>query len=78
MNAATTMASVAQVGVKCAVYATLIQNIASNAVYNAPLELKTTGLMTKAAANNPMPRDVRQKLSDTDAYTERAKKYEVR
>jgi methylisocitrate lyase len=78
MNATTTMAQVAAQQVKCAVYATLIQNIASNAVYNALLELKTTGTMTKSAANNPMPRDVRSKLTDTDPYTERAKKYGVR
>jgi 2-methylisocitrate lyase-like PEP mutase family enzyme len=61
------------------VYATFLQNIMQNAMYEALTELKTTGLMTKAARGQRlgqgMPAEMRAKVFRNTDLTERAKKY---
>jgi methylisocitrate lyase len=63
----------------CCVYASLLQNIAQSAVYDALTELKTTGTMTKAAGGvrlgGRIPPEVRQRLLRTPDAAELGKKY---
>ena len=67
--------------VTCAVYASLLQNIAHSAVYDALTELKQTGMMAKAAGGarlgGHLPPELRQKITRTDDIAARAKKYHV-
>lgn len=67
--------------VTVAVYASLLQNIAQSAVYDALTELKTTGLMKKSAGGvrlgGRIPADVRARIMRTSDVTERGKKYNV-
>jgi 2-methylisocitrate lyase-like PEP mutase family enzyme len=65
--------------VQVAVYASLLQNIAQSAVYDALSELKTTGLMVKSAGGvrlgGRIPAEFRARLMRTSEITERGKKY---
>jgi methylisocitrate lyase len=67
--------------VTCCVYASLLQNIAQSAVYDALTELKTTGVMTKTAGNprtgGHIPPEFRQRLMRAGEVAERGKKYNV-
>ena len=77
----TTMAQAKAAKVTVAVYASLLQNIAQSAVYDALQELKTTGTMKKAAGGvrlgGRIPADVRARIVRTNEVTERGKKYNV-
>jgi 2-methylisocitrate lyase-like PEP mutase family enzyme len=77
----TTMAAARAARVTVAVYASLLQNIAQSAVYDALTELKTTGVMAKSAGGvrlgGRIPADVRAKILRTNEITERGKKYNV-
>jgi 2-methylisocitrate lyase-like PEP mutase family enzyme len=66
--------------VTCAVYASLLQNIAQSAVYDALTELKTTGMMAKAAGarlGGRIPAEFKQKLTRAAEIADRGKKYHV-
>jgi 2-methylisocitrate lyase-like PEP mutase family enzyme len=77
----TTMAQAKAAKVTVAVYASLLQNIAQSAVYDALQELKTTGTMKKAAGGvrlgGRIPADFRARIVRTNEVTERGKKYNV-
>lgn len=66
--------------VTVAVYASFLQNIAQSAVYDALVELKNTGMLTKSAKaqrlGGTIPADVRTKLLQTTDLTSRGKKYD--
>lgn len=67
--------------VTIAVYASFLQNIAQSAVYDALMELKTTGLLLKSAKGqrlgNTIPADFRAKMVRQAEHTERGTKYNV-
>jgi len=67
--------------ITCCVYASLLQNIAQSAVYDALVELKSTGTMAKSAGNartgGHIPPEFRQRVTKTDEIAERGKKYNV-
>jgi methylisocitrate lyase len=67
--------------VTCAIYASLLQNIAHSAVYDALVELKQTGMMAKAAGSarlgGHLPPEFRAKVTRTDEIAANAKKYHV-
>jgi methylisocitrate lyase len=77
----TTVAAARESKVTVMVYATFLQNIMQNAMYEALTELKSTGLMTKAARGQRlgqgMPADVRAKVFRSTDLTDRGKKYNV-
>jgi 2-methylisocitrate lyase-like PEP mutase family enzyme len=79
MNTPMSAAKAARVTV--AVYASLLQNIAQSAVYDALTELRTTGLMVKSAGGvrlgGRIPADFRAKLMRAGEIGERAKKFNV-
>jgi hypothetical protein len=81
MGSDTTIAAARAARVTVAVYASLLQNIAQSAVYDALVELKDTGVMVKAAhgirLGGRIPADVRSKLIRTPEIDERRKKYNV-
>jgi 2-methylisocitrate lyase-like PEP mutase family enzyme len=64
-----------------AVYASLVQNIAQSAVYDALMEFKTTGTWTRSAKGqrlgNTIPAEFRQRMLRQAENTERATKYRV-
>jgi methylisocitrate lyase len=64
-----------------AVYASLVQNIAQSAVYDALTELKTTGMMVKSAGGvrlgNRIPAEFRAMIMRAGDIAERGKKYNV-
>jgi methylisocitrate lyase len=64
-----------------AVYASLLQNIAQSAVYDALNELKTTGMMVKSAGGvrlgNRIPAEFRARIMRADDIAARGKKYNV-
>jgi 2-methylisocitrate lyase-like PEP mutase family enzyme len=80
-TATNTVADARSNKVVCMVYASILQNIAQSAVYDALTELKTTGTMTKIAAGarlgGHVPPEFRQKLLRTPETTELGKKYNV-
>jgi 2-methylisocitrate lyase-like PEP mutase family enzyme len=61
------------------VYASLVQNIAQSAVYDALMEFKQTGTWTKSAKGqrlgNTIPAEFRQRMLRQADHTDRAKKY---
>ena len=63
------------------VYASLLQNIAQSAVYDALMEFKNTGMWVKSAKGQRLgqtiPAEVRAKLLEQNEYGERGKKYNV-
>lgn len=65
--------------VTVAVYASFLQNIAQSALYDALVELKNTGMLTKSAKGqrlgSTIPADVRAKLLQSAELTERGEKY---
>ena len=67
--------------VTVAVYASLLQNIAQSAVYDALTELKTTGLMVKSAGGvrlgGRIPAEFRGRVMHAPDVAARAKKYNV-
>jgi 2-methylisocitrate lyase-like PEP mutase family enzyme len=77
----TTMATARASRVTVAVYASLLQNIAQSAVYDALTELKTTGTMSKASGGvrlgGRIPPEFRARLMRTNDITARGKKYNV-
>jgi hypothetical protein len=77
----TTMATAKASRVTVAVYASLLQNIAQSAVYDALVELKTTGTMRKSAGGvrlgGRIPADVRATITRADEIAARGKKYNV-
>ena len=77
----TTMAQARAARVTVAVYASLLQNIAQSAVYDALTELRATGVMTKSAGGvrlgNRIPADFRGRVMRTNDINERGKKYNV-
>ena len=77
----TTMATAKASRVTVAVYASLLQNIAQSAVYDALVELKTTGTMKKSAGGvrlgGRIPADVRATITRADEIAARGKKYNV-
>lgn len=77
----TPMSAAKAAKVTVAVYASLLQNIAQSAVYDALTELKTTGLMTKSAGGvrlgGRIPADVRARLMRNAEVAERGKKYNI-
>jgi 2-methylisocitrate lyase-like PEP mutase family enzyme len=77
----TTVAQAGNAKITVMVYATFLQNIMQMAMYEALTELKTTGLMTKAARGQRlgqgMPADVRAKVFRSGDLTERGKKYNL-
>ena len=77
----TTMATAKASRVTVAVYASLLQNIAQSAVYDALVELKATGTMKKSAGGvrlgGRIPADMRAKIMRTEEITARGKKYNV-
>ena len=62
-----------------AVYASFLQNIAQSAVYDALVELKSTGMLTRSAKGQRLggtiPAEVRAKLLRTAEMADRGKKY---
>jgi len=77
----TPMSAAKAARVTVAVYASLLQNIAQSAVYDALTELKTTGLMVKSAGGvrlgGRIPADFRARLMRNTEIAERGKKYNV-
>jgi 2-methylisocitrate lyase-like PEP mutase family enzyme len=77
----TTMATAKASRVTVAVYASLLQNIAQSAVYDALTELKTTGTMMKSAGGvrlgGRIPADFRARITRNADIAERGKKYRV-
>lgn len=77
----TTMAQAKAARVTVAVYASLLQNIAQSAVYDALQELKTTGTMKKSAGGvrlgGRIPADFRAKIMRAADVAERGKKYNI-
>jgi 2,3-dimethylmalate lyase len=77
----TPMSAAKTAKVTVAVYASLLQNIAQSAVYDALTELKTTGLMMKSAGGvrlgGRIPADVRARLMRNAEVAERGKKYNL-
>ena len=77
----TTPATIKTARVTMAVYASLLQNIAQSAVYDALNELKTTGVMLKSAGGvrlgGRIPADFRAQVMRVIEITERGKKYNV-
>lgn len=77
----TTMAQAKAAKVTVAVYASLLQNIAQSAVYDALNELKTTGTMKKSAGGvrlgGRIPADFRARVVRTSEVAERGKKYNI-
>jgi 2-methylisocitrate lyase-like PEP mutase family enzyme len=77
----TPMSAAKAAKVTVAVYASLLQNIAQSAVYDALAELKTTGLMMKSAGGvrlgGRIPADVRARLMRNAEVAERGKKYNL-
>jgi len=77
----TTMATAKASRVKVAVYASLLQNIAQSAVYDALTELKTTGTMMKSAGGvrlgGRIPAEFRLRITRAAEITARGKKYGV-
>jgi 2-methylisocitrate lyase-like PEP mutase family enzyme len=77
----TTMAQAKAARVTVAVYASLLQNIAQSAVYDALTELKTTGTMQKSAGGvrlgGRIPAEFRQRIMRTTEIAERGKKFNV-
>ena len=77
----TTMATAKASKVTVAVYASLLQNIAQSAVFDALTELKTTGTMMKSAGGvrlgGRIPADFRARIMRTADVAERGKKYNV-
>jgi 2-methylisocitrate lyase-like PEP mutase family enzyme len=77
----TTMATARASRVTVAVYASLLQNIAQSAVYDALTELRTTGVMAKSAGGvrlgGRIPAEVRARIFRTSEITERGKKYNI-
>jgi 2-methylisocitrate lyase-like PEP mutase family enzyme len=67
--------------VTVAVYSSFLQNIAQSAVYDALMELKTTGLLIKSAKGqrlgNTIPAEFRARMLRQAEHTERATKYNV-
>ncbi|MBI4265027.1 MAG: isocitrate lyase/PEP mutase family protein [Acidobacteria bacterium] len=67
-------------GITVAVYASFVQNIAQSAVYDALMELKTTGALAKSSRGqrlgNTIPADVRARVIRSADFTERAKRYQ--
>ena len=81
MQSSTPMSTARESKVTVAVYASLLQNVAYGAVYDAVMELKTTGLMVKAAPpttglGNRIP-ELKLKLQQVPDAAERGKKYNV-
>jgi 2-methylisocitrate lyase-like PEP mutase family enzyme len=77
----TPMATAKASRVTMAVYASLLQNIAQSAVYDALTELKTTGLMVKSAGGvrlgGRIPADFRARVMRVNDINELGKKYNV-
>lgn len=77
----TTMAAAKASRVTVAVYASLLQNIAQSAVYDALTELKTTGTMMKSAGGvrlgGRIPAEFRARITRAADITARGKKYSV-
>ena len=75
----TTIDQIEEAKVTVMIYASFLQNIMQGAMYEALLELKTTGMLTKAGKGQRlgqgMPADVRTKINQTPELTERGKKY---
>jgi len=75
----TTLDKVKEAKVTVMVYASFLQNIMQGAMYEALTELKTTGMIAKAAKGQRLgqglPADVRTKIFATADLTDRAKKY---
>jgi 2-methylisocitrate lyase-like PEP mutase family enzyme len=81
MGMDTPMSAAKNAKVTVAVYASLLQNIAQSAVYDALTELKTTGMMVKSAGGarlgGHIPAEFRARLTRNAEITERGKKYNV-
>lgn len=77
----TPMSKAKELKVTLAIYASLLQNIAQSAVYDALMEFKNTGMWIKSAKGQrlgqPIPADVRAKLFEQNEFTERGKKYHL-
>lgn len=77
----TPMSTVRAAKVTMAVYASLLQNIAQSAVYDALTELKTTGVMVKSAGGvrlgGRIPAEFRARLFRNAEIAERGKKYNL-
>ena len=77
----TTMATARAAKVTVAVYASLLQNIAQSAVYDALNELKTTGTMAKSSGGvrlgGRIPPDVRARVVRNADIAARGKKYNI-
>ena len=67
--------------VTMALYASLVQNIAQSAVYDALMEFKSTGTWTKSAKGqrlgNTIPAEFRARMLRQADHTDRATKYKV-
>jgi methylisocitrate lyase len=67
--------------VTMALYASLVQNIAQSAVYDALMEFKSTGTWTKSAKGqrlgNTIPAEFRARMLRQAEHTDRATKYKV-
>jgi methylisocitrate lyase len=77
----TPMARARELKVTVATYASLVQNIAQSAAYEALVEFKNTGMWAKSAKGQRLgqtiPADVRAQLLESTDLTERGKKYNL-
>jgi 2-methylisocitrate lyase-like PEP mutase family enzyme len=77
----TPMSAAKTAKVTVAVYASLLQNIAQSAVYDALTELKTTGLMTKSAGaarlGSRIPAELRARIMRNADVAARGRKYRL-